>query len=275
MNLAAYLARIGFAGTPQPDAATLVALHHAHLEAIPYEALDVQLGAALTIDPGAAFDKLVTRQRGGWCYEMNGVFAAALDAIGFKVSRLSGAVMRETAGDVQIGNHLVLIVDLDRPWLADVGFGDGLVEPVPLVAGPIRQSVFEFRLEELGDGWWRFHNHPEGGARSFDFNRAVTDEALRAERCAFLQVSPASLFVQNAVAQIHGDGAMAMLVNRTLKRVSAAGVTREDIPDAASYVRVLRDVFGLDLPETATLWPRITARHEAILAAMREQQQQQ
>ena len=274
MDLSAYLARISFAGTPQPDAATLFALHRAHLEAIPYEALDVQLGAALTIDPGAAFDKIVTRGRGGWCYEMNGVFGAALEAIGFKISRLSGAVRRDAMGDVQIGSHLVLVVDLDRPWLADVGFGDGLVEPVPLVAGPIRQSVFDFRLEDLGDGWWRFHNHAEGGARSFDFNRAVTDEALRAARCAFLQTSPDSVFVQNAVAQIHGGGAMAMLVNRTLKRVSAAGVTREYVADAASYVRVLRETFAIDLPEAATLWPRIVARHDAIQAAARQQQQQ-
>ena len=275
MDLAAYLARIGFAGTPRPDVATLIALHRAHLQTIPYEALDVPLGVALTIDPGAAFDKLVTRKRGGWCYEMNGVFCAALEAIGFRVSRLSGAVMREAVGDVQIGNHLVLVVDLDQPWLADVGFGDGLIEPVPLVAGAIRQGVFTFTLEALSDGWWRFHNHPEGGARSFDFNRAVTDEALRAERCVYLQTSPASLFVQNAVAQIHSEGVMTTLANRTLKRVSAEGVTREDIPDAQTLVRILRERFAIDLPEAARLWPRIVARHEAILAAMQTQQQQQ
>ena len=267
MDLPAYLNRIGFDRAPAPDAATLVALHRAHLEAIAYEALDVPLGAALTIDPDAAFDKLVTRRRGGWCYEMNGVFAAALEAIGFTVTRLSGAVMRETAGDGNIGNHLVLIVDLDQPWLADVGFGDGAVEAVPLAAGAFRQDAFDFRLEDLRDGWWRFHNHPEGGARSFDFNLAVRDERRRAERCAFLQTDPSSLFVLNTVAQRHGGGAMAMLVNRTLKRVSGAGVTHEDIPDAAAYVRTLREVFDLDVPRAATLWPRIAARHDALLAA--------
>ncbi len=274
MDLPAYLARIGFTGAPKPDAATLIALHRAHLRAIPYENFDVQLGAPLTIDPRAAFDKLITRRRGGWCFEMNGVFGAALEVIGFKVSRLSGAVMRETMGDAQIGNHLVLIVDLDQPWVADVGFGDGLLDPVPLVAGPIRQGAFDFRLDDLGDGWWRFRNHPEGGARSFDFNRAVTDEAARAERCAFLQTNPASIFVQNAVVQRHGAGAMAMLVNRTLKRVSAAGVTSDVIADLDAYMRALREVFALDLPEAATLWPRILARHEAMRAAQQTQQQQ-
>ena len=272
MDLSAYLSRVGFTATPAPDAATLVKLHRAHLEAIAYEALDVPLGVATTTDPDAAFAKLVTRRRGGWCYEMNGVFAAALEAIGFKVTRLSGAVMRETVGDFQIGNHLVLIVDLDRPWLADVGFGDGAVEPVPLAAGAFRQDAFDFRLEDLRDGWWRFHNHPEGGARSFDFNLDVRDAERRAAKCAYLQCDPASLFIQNTVVQRHGGGAMAMLVNRTLKRVSAAGVTRADIPDAQSYVRTLRDVFDLDVPEAATLWPRICARHEAIAAQQAQQQ---
>jgi N-hydroxyarylamine O-acetyltransferase len=272
MDLSAYLARIGFTGAPQPDAATLIALHRAHLRAIAYENLDVQQGVPATIDTAAAFDKLVTRGRGGWCYEMNGVLGAALAAIGFKVTRLAGAVMRETGGDAMIGNHLVLIVDLDRPWLADVGFGDGMFDPVPLQAGAFSQGTFDFRLEDLGDGWWRLHNHPEGGARSFDFNRAVRDQALLENRCAFLQQDPSSLMLQNAIVQRHGDNAMAMLVNRTLKRVSAAGVTKEVIPDAAAYVRTLRDVFALDVPDAAGLWPRLVARHEAMVQAQQQQQ---
>lgn len=267
MDLAAYLARVGFDGAPRPDIATLRALHRAHLEAIPYENLDVQLGAPSTPDPAAAFAKLVTRRRGGWCYEMNGVFGAALEAIGFKVTRLAGGVMREVAGDGQIGNHLVLIVDLDQPWVADVGFGDGLIEPVPLRDAAIRQGVFDFRLEDLRDGWWRLHNHPEGGARSFDFDLAVRDESKLAERCTFLQTDPSSLFVRNAVIQRHGDGAMAMLVNKVLKRVSATGVTREEVPNADAYISTLRDVFGLDVPGAATLWPRIEERHAAMLTA--------
>src|SRR5579862_4517964 len=133
MDLGAYLDRIGFRDEPRPDLGTLKALHRAHLLAVPYENLDVQFGRALTIEPHAAFDKIVTRRRGGWCYEMNGLLGAALDAVGFKVTRLAGAVMREVVGDAVIGNHLVLLVDLDgQPWIADVGFGDGSLDPFPL-----------------------------------------------------------------------------------------------------------------------------------------------
>jgi N-hydroxyarylamine O-acetyltransferase len=72
MDLQAYFDRIGFAGPARPDLATLRAIHRAHLLAVPYENLDVQLGRPVTLDPAHAFDKIVRRRRGGWCYEMKG-----------------------------------------------------------------------------------------------------------------------------------------------------------------------------------------------------------
>lgn len=76
-----YFERIGYSGTPRVDLETLTALHRLHLESIAYENLDVQLGVPVPIDTSAAFEKLVTRQRGGWCYEMNGIPSWALDGI--------------------------------------------------------------------------------------------------------------------------------------------------------------------------------------------------
>ena len=83
MDLDAYLARIGYAGTPRVDLETLGAIHRAHLLAIPYENLDVQLGRPGDVSLRHAFDKLVTARRGGWCYEMNGLLGWALNEIGF------------------------------------------------------------------------------------------------------------------------------------------------------------------------------------------------
>src|SRR5262245_51810376 len=163
MNLSDYLARIGYQGTPRADLATLAQLQRLHLAAIPYENLDVQLGRRVGFDMATIFHKLVRSRRGGWCYEMNGLFAWALAEIGFRFTRLGAAALRAQLGDDMIGNHLALCVDLGRPYLADVGFGDALIEPVPIVAGPIRQDFLDFRLEALDASWWRLHNHPEGG----------------------------------------------------------------------------------------------------------------
>src|SRR5882724_6217434 len=152
MNCASYLDRIGIVGRPQPDLATLRRLQRAHLERILFENLDVQLGRPVTLDLDAAFAKLVTGARGGWCYEMNGLFRWALESIGFRVTPLTGAVGRRERGATAIGNHLALSVELDGPYYVDVGLGDGPTEPIPLREGSYQQQWRALRLERLNDG---------------------------------------------------------------------------------------------------------------------------
>lgn len=267
MDLQAYFDRIGYSGPARPDLQTLCAVHRAHLLAIPYENLDVQLGRPLNTDPAAAFDKIVTRRRGGWCYEMNGLLGAALEEIGFDVTRLAGGVMRVVRGDEIVGNHLVLRVDLDEPWIADVGFGDGGREPIRLAEAAFESDGFPLRLERLDDHWWRYHNHEHGGAPSFDFTAERADEAVLADRCQWLQTDPDSMFVLNAVVQRHTPDAILQLRGRMLRRARPDGVETTLIGSADEYVDVLSRELALDLPEAAELWPRICARHEALFAA--------
>ncbi|MFT5774227.1 arylamine N-acetyltransferase family protein [Hyphomonas sp.] len=120
-ELAAYFDRIGFEYSPRADGATLCALCRAHINTIPFENLDVQLGRKTARSQAEIHDKLVSRQRGGWCYEQNGLMGWALDEIGFDVTRLVAGVMREQAGDGQLGNHPCLLVRLEgEDLLVDV-----------------------------------------------------------------------------------------------------------------------------------------------------------
>lgn len=167
MKIDAYLARIGYRGPLQVDLETLTALHRAHLLAIPYENLDICLGRTLSLDEAAIYQKLVTARRGGWCYEMNGLFAWALEALGFAVQRLASTVGRQSPA-TEDGSHLILLVELDRPYLADVGFGNGLLEPIPLEEGTYRQEFLTYRLAQQGERWW-LTNH---GGQSIDFTLA-------------------------------------------------------------------------------------------------------
>jgi N-hydroxyarylamine O-acetyltransferase len=260
MDLQAYFDRIGFTGAPRADFATLAKLHRAHLESIPYENLDVQLGRRVGLEPAAIFDKLVTRRRGGWCYEMNGLLGWALDEIGFSVTRLAGAVMREAIGARAIANHLVLLVDMDGPVIADVGFGDGAVEPFRLREGAFTQYGFGYRLELRADGWWRFHNHAEGGAPYFDFQLASADPLALAARCEALQTDPASPFVANAILQRRFADRVEAMVNSERRVVRSDDVESFDISDVDEYRSTLLGVFGLDLPEAVALWPRLAGR---------------
>lgn len=265
MNLDAYLARIGVSHPVKSDLDGLRAVHRAHALSLAFEDLDVQLAVPLTRDPARAYDKIVNRRRGGWCYEMNGLFGWALEEIGFKVSRLAGAVMREAAGDAVIGNHLLLLVDIDgAPWIADVGFGGGLVDPVPLRVGAVDANPLGCRLDAIDGGWWRFTEDARMGGMSYDFNPAVDDEALLEKQCRFLQTDAASPFVQNAVAQRWIGEAHYSLRGRVLRILTPREEKKSIVATADAYVETLRETFGVDLPEAARLWPAICIRHEEV-----------
>ncbi len=255
MNLQRYLDRINYRGPVRTDLQTFRGVHRAHAEALTYENLDVQFGVPVTRDAAASFDKIVRRGRGGWCYEMNGLLAWALEEIGFDVKRLAGAVMRDQMGEFMIGNHLVLLVRIEETdWIGDVGFGDGLIDPAPLAEGPLGGNPFRCRLEQLGDGWWRYHNDPRAGGPSFDFNLDVSDETLLEEKCRFLQTDPISPFVQNAVVQRWKDGAHLSLRGRVMRRLtpddeekSLVEFSRGLCPDAERGLRYRRSRSGAPL----------------------------
>jgi N-hydroxyarylamine O-acetyltransferase len=267
MEIDAYLRRIGLAERPSATLAGLAAVHRAHLLAVPYENFDVQLGRPVTTAIPAIYDKIVTRRRGGWCYEMNGILGWALGVLGFRVTRATGAVMRAAAGDAVVGNHLVLRVELDEgTYLADVGFGDGALEPFAVCEGAFSCNGFPFSVARADGDWWRLHNHPAGGAPSFDFHLAPADETVLAAQCAGLQTSGQSPFVQNAIAFRHVDGGYHVLRGRTLALVRPDGAERREIADAGDLVATLQRDFALDLPEAASLWDKISARHDQVMA---------
>jgi N-hydroxyarylamine O-acetyltransferase len=263
LDLSAYLARIGFSFPPRADLATLNALHRLHANAIAFENLDVQLGNKLTTDVSSAFEKLVTRRRGGWCYEQNAVLGWALTQIGFEVVRVSGGVMRETKGDAQMGGHLCLIVTMEGvPWLADVGFGNSLKAPMALEITERRDQPYDVGLKRLDDGYWRFWDRDGGEPFSFDFRAEPADESLLSAKCQEQQTNPASPFVQNLVVQRRRDNRHFTLRGRVFSE-TGAGIERT-LQSPAELVDVLQTHFDLDVREAAHLWPAICARHRAL-----------
>jgi N-hydroxyarylamine O-acetyltransferase len=267
VQLDRYLERIGYDGPVEPTLACLTAIHRGQATRIPYENLDVQLGLTVGQDRAALYDKLVVRRRGGWCYEMNGLLQAALEEIGFDVRRVAGGVMRNATGDAAVGNHLVLLVRLDRDYIADLGLGDGLREPVPLAEGSYRQGPFTFRLERVGDGYWRVWNRDGGDPDSFDFRDAPADEELLARQCHRLQTSPDSGFVLNLACQQMSEDGVVVLQGRVLTRHTPEGKTRELLESADELEAALAREFGIEGVDVGILWPKVLARHEALFGA--------
>lgn len=266
MLLSAYFDRIGYSGPRTPDLATLDALMRAHIAAVPFENLDVQLGSPVSVELPAVFAKLVGRRRGGWCYENNGLLGWALGELGFDVRRVSAGVMRSARGDAALGNHLALIVTIDgQPWLVDAGFGGTQAAPIALAEGETVHAPFALTLHRQDDGYWRFEErYGEGDPFGFDFLPGPADEAQLARQCGALQSEPESIFVQNLVVQQRQGDRHLTLRGRVLLERGAADESKHLIADAGEFVTVLRERFRLDLPEAASLWDKVCVRHAQL-----------
>jgi N-hydroxyarylamine O-acetyltransferase len=217
----------------------------------------------LSLELPQIYEKIVEQRRGGWCYEMNGLFGWALRELGFDVTLLSSDVRAAMDGDGAGGDHLILMVQLDRPYLADVGFGNGLIEPIPLEAGEYRQGFLTYKLMHAGDRWY-FENHEYGGP-GFVFTLEPRTMEHFTTRCHELQTLPDSGFVRTTVCHRLTDDGMVTLRSVTLRRVTAQGMSEEVVENLAAYEQLLNTAFDLHLPDTAPLWEKSWARHQAWL----------
>src|ERR1035438_1777154 len=166
MDVDAYLHRIKYDGPREPSLAILRGLHRRHLRTVPFENLDIALGKPIELDPQLLYEKIVVRRRGGYCYELNGLFHDLLTGLGFNVCMLSAQVRREDGSFGPDFDHMLLKVTLDDAWLADVGFGDSFVAPLPLAAGASHEEngkVFGVTKE---DGIWELFRQDKEGRRS-------------------------------------------------------------------------------------------------------------
>jgi len=253
-----YLRRVGYGGPLSPTRTTLHNLHRAHLLAIPFENIDVQLGVRPSFDLDEVFEKIVERKRGGWCYEMNGLFAWVLRELGFTVDLVGAAVGRAKSGERALMNHLALIVRLDRPYLADVGFGNGMLVPAPLHVGTFSDGRFDFRLTREGE-WWRFHNHRHNGS-TYDFTERPYEYAAFEHKGRMLATTAESPFVQNLVAGRLTENGMVFLTNAALQRFTGNEIAEETAPNAAALQQILREHFDLEVDRIDALWNRVASQ---------------
>jgi N-hydroxyarylamine O-acetyltransferase len=250
-DAAAYLERIGHDGSREPTLETLRALHRAHLFTVPFENLDIHAGRSIRLDRAAFFQKIVRERRGGFCYELNGLFGEMLGALGFEVTLLSARVARPDGGFGPEFDHMLLLVNLGRRWIADVGFGRCFEEPLAL-DDPAEQEADGtlYRAVAGGDGW-RLESRAPGGEPTPEHTFSLLPRALEefAGMCEYHQTSPESNFTRKAVCSMPlARGGRITLSGRTLQ-VTVGGARQETpLEDDRAVAAALQEHFGIRMP---------------------------
>ncbi len=249
-DLEAYLARIGDSGPLAPSAEVLDRIHLAHATSIPFENLDILLGRRIRLDLESLQEKLVRGRRGGYCFEQNTLFAAALECIGYRVTTLAARV-RYGSPRLLPRTHMLLKVDLDDgPRLADVGFGgDGLLRPIPMQPGrESRHFQRIYRIAEEGQVLVLQSLRPEGWLDLYAFTLEPNFPVDYEVSNHFTSTYPDSPFRHGPIVQRQTPEARYILRGRelTIQRGDATEV--REIGDDDEFLRVLSSTFGLGFP---------------------------
>ncbi len=250
IDLPAYLARIGATAPLRPSREALTALHRAHCAAIPFENLDILLGRPIALDLDWLQAKLVAARRGGYCFEQNTLFQAALERLGFQVTPLAARV-RLGATAVRPRTHMLLRVDLpEGAFLADVGFGgDGPVLPLPLTtATETWVGGWGHRLARDGDTWVLQGNAAGEWADLYAFTLEPHYPVDFEMASHFTSTHPRSPFVLNLTAQRSWPERRLVLRNRDLVVREGGAAEASSIRDPRHLLEVLEAQFGLSFP---------------------------
>lgn len=251
MNIDAYLERIGYYGAREPSDATLRELHQAHLLAVPFENLNIVRGWPIVLSDTALFDKIVKQRRGGFCYELNGLFAALLRGLGYQADILSARVSRAEGDFGPEFDHLTLLVRPplgdSGPWLADVGFGDAFHMPLRLLDGleqPDRER--DYMLARAGQCWVLLER--ERGAawtQQYSFTLQPRQYTDFAAMCYYHQTSPESTFTRKLICSRATPGGRVTLSDLRLITRERGQSSEQVLADADAAARALHAYFGI------------------------------
>jgi N-hydroxyarylamine O-acetyltransferase len=259
MDANGYLERIRYQGSRAVTAETLRRLHRAHMLAVPFENLDIHLGVPIVLSEQAFHDKIVGRRRGGFCYELNGLFAWLLGRLGFRVRLLSGRVFTDGGLSPEF-DHMLLLVELDERWIADVGFGDSFLEPLPLdsEADADRQGT-RYSLVETG-GAWTLRRRRATTAWEPQYAFSLVPRRLDdfAARCVYQQTSPESHFTQGTVCSLATERGRVTLSKGRFIITEGEQRDEREVRCPDELRRILASDFGMELepPEVDRLMLR-------------------
>ncbi len=249
MSAKSYLERIGYSGSTEPTEQTLTALHRAHMMAVPFENLDIGLKRKIVCEETSFVHKIVELRRGGFCYELNGAFAALLRELGFKVTLLSARVPRDDGSESPEFDHLALRVDLQEAWLADVGFGDSFLEPLRLQIGLEQpQDGRKFRIVDANGSLHMEMLEPgRNWRKQYSFTLTPRTMSEFAEMCQYHQTSPESPFTRRSVCSKATPQGRVTIADRRLVFTRDGQKMESILESNEDRTAALKQHFGINL----------------------------
>ncbi|MFD2755300.1 arylamine N-acetyltransferase family protein [Comamonas terrae] len=246
-DLPTYLQRIGHTGHAGPDTATLHALMRRQLFTVPFENLDVQAGRIVSLVPEDIADKILRQGRGGYCYEVNGLFAMALQALGIAYRFVAARPMFYPARRPR--THMAVIAEVEgRRWLCDLGFGSyGIRAPMDLDAVGVEVAqdcdTFQLTLDERGE--YVLKARVEGQwANQYAFDLSPQEWIDFVPANYLNSTHPEAIFVQKLLVVLHHSTGRAILLDDMLKTVTNGQVEKRQLA-REEIGEVLASLFGL------------------------------
>ena len=246
----AYLNRIGFKGTPKTDFATLSQLQTRHLKSIPYENLDIMRDIPLSLKIADIYEKIIVRNRGGYCFETNAFFTWLLRELGFDVVEYLARFLRNETG-IPMRRHRVLRVTCDDGvFLGDVGAGSAVpLIPIPLILGQTSHQGGEtYKLDKepfFGNVLYRLRS--DEWERIYSFTEEEQDDIDFIMPSFYCEKHPDSMFRKGDMVHIFTEDGRKSVAGREVKIFSPGGV-EVIVPDSEEhYYELLEHHFGIKL----------------------------
>lgn len=249
MDIKAYLERIHTGQLPLPAFESLRDLQLSHLLSVPFENLSIHANEPILLQEELLFDKIVSHRRGGFCYELNGLFAVLLRQLGFNVAMLSAGVARDDGGFGPEFDHMTLMVLLEDRWLVDVGFGDSFRKPLRIDNRDAQtEGKRSYRIDDDGDHLiLKQKDGDKEWKAQYRFTLRPHELPEYAEMCRYHQTSPKSSFTRQRVcskATVNGR-----ITLSEMRLIETEGDVRKErvLADPAEYTAVLAKEFGITM----------------------------
>jgi len=249
MEIEKYLQRIGYNGSMQPTIELLQVLQKRHLLSVPFENLDIHYKIPIQLDIETIFEKVVIKKRGGFCYELNGIFYELLRAIGFDVKMISARVFdqRQQIFSPEF-DHLAIIAKIDSvDYLADAGFGEFAFTPLKVEPDTIQNDERgKFRIDRHDNSYYKVSKGVgEEWVPEYMFTLTKRDLSEFQDMCQYNQTSPLSHFTQNKFCSMATEKGRITVTAKKIKITVGDSVTEVPLDSEEEFLEALATYFQI------------------------------